>query len=75
MNNIFNRFQSLTPATTMSVVTITVNNGDGTSDATTLAGIAIVVKGESVTPGNRAYVRNGEIVRPAPNLTISNLEV
>lgn len=68
MNN-FNRFQNLIGVNTTDVVTITSNNGDGTSNATTLSGDSITVKGESVTVGNNAYIRGGEIIRSAPNLT------
>ncbi len=69
MTNIYNRFQSLVGGTSIDVVTITGNNGDGTSNATTLSGDPITVKGESVTTGNNAFIRGGEIIRSAPNLT------
>lgn len=75
MINAFNRFQSLIPKATTSVVTIVTNNGDGTSNATTLAGVSVKVIGESVSPTNKAFVRGGEIVRPAPNLTITELAI
>lgn len=73
--NVFNRFQALTPKTTVSVVEITVINGDGTSTATTLAGVTITVLGTSVTVGNKAFVRGGEILRQAPNLTVTELAI
>ena len=68
--NAFNRFQSLVGKSSTDVVTITANNGDGTSSATTLSGASVIVKGESVTAGNKAFVRNSEIIRKAPNLTV-----
>jgi len=67
--NAFNRFQSLLGKSTIDVVTITANNGDGTSNATTLSGDPITIKGESVSASNNAFIRDGEIIRSAPNLT------
>tara|TARA_B110000240_G_C13490873_1_gene449537 strand:- start:2178 stop:2405 length:228 start_codon:yes stop_codon:yes gene_type:complete len=75
MINAFNRFQALTPNATLTVVTIVTNNSDGTSTATTLAGVTVTVIGESVTPNNKAFTRNGEIVRQAPNLTVTELAI
>ena len=75
MINAFNRFQALTPTASLTVVTIVSNNGDGTSTATTLAGVTVTVIGESVTPTNKAFARNGEIVRQAPNLTVTELAI
>lgn len=74
-NNAFNRFKSLVGETTTSVVTITAINGDGTSQADTLAGVSVLIRGDSVSVGNRAYIRNAEIVREAPTHTISELTI
>jgi len=75
MANAFNRFQSLVGTNSIDVVTITGNNGDGTSNATTLAGDPITVKGESVSSGNNAFIRGGEIIRSAPNLTPTQVSI
>lgn len=75
MNNVYNKFQSLTPKTITTVVTITAKNGDGTSNATTLAGTAVLVVGESVDVGKKAYIKNGEITRQAPDLVITNMAI
>lgn len=75
MANVFNRFQQLLPQATTTVVTITALNGDGTSDATTLNGVAVIVNGESVAVGQKAYVQNDTIVRQAPDLTITRLDI
>lgn len=69
MSNAFNRFQSLVGKSSLDVVEITALNGDGTSQATTLSGQSVTVKGESVSVSQKAFVRNSEIVRQAPNLT------
>jgi hypothetical protein len=73
--NVFNRFQALTPKLTTSVVEITVVNSDGTSNATTLAGVTITVIGTSLSVGDKAFVRGGEILRQAPDLTITELAI
>lgn len=75
MTNAFNKFQSLVGSTSTDVVTITANNGDGTSNATTMSGSAVVVKGESVAGGQRAFIRNSEIIRQAPNHTIVEVSI
>ena len=75
MSNILQRFKALIPGAHNELVNITANNGDGTSSATTLGGAAITVKGESVAAGNRALVRNGEVVRQMPSLTAVEVEV
>lgn len=75
MINAYSRFKALIPTSSRSVVDITANNGDGTSDATTLNGTSITVLGESVTPGNKAFVQNGEILRQAPDLTVTELAI
>lgn len=75
MINPFNRFQALVNRTTTSVVTITANNGDGTSNANTLSGVSISIIGESVTVGNKAFVKDGAILRKAPDLTVTELGI
>ena len=75
MTNAFNKFQSLIGGTSTDVVTITINNGDGTSQAEMLTGAVVTVKGESVTPPNKAFVRNSEVVRQAPSHTIAEVGI
>jgi hypothetical protein len=69
MTNTFNRFQTLLGKESTDVVEITALNANGTSQALTLSGSAITIKGESVAVGQKAFVRGGEIIRQAPNLT------
>lgn len=59
----------------MTVVTILSVNSDGTSSAETLGGITITVNGDNVVAGKKAFVRGGEIVREAPDLTIGSFTV
>jgi hypothetical protein len=73
--NVFSRFKALIGSANNELVNITANNGDGTSTGTTLAGNTVVVKGESVSAGNRALVRDGEVVRQMPNLVVVEVDV
>lgn len=57
------------------MVDILANNGNGTSTARTLAGVTIVVQGEQVSAGNKAYVQDGVIQRQAPNVSITEVNV
>jgi len=49
--------------------------GDGTSNATTREGTAIVVKGEGVAPPNQALIVDGEIIVQVPALPQTSVEV
>lgn len=73
--NAFNRFQSLVGRTTTDVVMISAVNNDGTSTANTLGGDTVIVKGDSVAVNGKAFVRNGEIIRSAPNLTVTQVSI
>lgn len=75
MINLFNKFQNLTPRPITTVVTITAINGDGTSNATTLGGVSVVIGGDTVPVNKKAYVRNGEIIRAAPSLAITEMSI
>jgi hypothetical protein len=73
--NVFSRFKALIGSASNELVNITANNGDGTSTSTTLAGNTVVVKGEGVSAGNRALIRDGEVVRQMPNLIVVEVDV
>jgi len=66
--NLWRQFQRLLPQSRTTVVTIDANNGDRTSTASTETGATLVVQGESVAAGNKAFVRDREIVGQAPDL-------
>ncbi len=69
MANAYSNFQNLLGRSPIQVVTITTVNSNGTSQATTPSGATITVKGDTVTAGNNAFIRDSEIIRQAPNLT------
>ena len=66
--NIWQQFKSLIPEGGRAVVTITSNNGNGTSQAQLRDGTVVTVKGESVEAGQRAFVQGGELKGTAPEL-------
>lgn len=69
------KFKALLAGEGRAVVTVTTNNGDGTSTVTTRGGVSIKVKGESVAPGSKAMIEGGELRYEVPNLTSSVVEV
>lgn len=73
--NKFNRFQNLLGKLPTEIVTITSNNGDGTSSGTTPSGNLVTLRGESVTVGNNAFTEGGVIINSAPNLTITTVNI
>jgi hypothetical protein len=75
MTNLFNKFQALVGSSITELVNITANNGNGTSSATTLSGVSIVVRGESVNAGNRAIVQSGSVMGPGPSGAITELQI
>lgn len=75
MSNLFNTFQALVGSSVTELVDITSNNANGTSNATTLSGVSIVVRGESVTAGNRAIVQNGAIIGTGPSGAVIEITI
>lgn len=75
MINLFNQFKSLNQSAITTIVTIDQVNGDGTSTATTLNGVTVVVGGDSVAVGGKAYVRSGEITRAAPSVPFTDVAI
>ena len=69
------KFKALLAGEGRAVVTVTSNNGDGTSTVQTRSGISIKVKGESVASGAKAMIEGGELRYEVPNLTSSVIEV
>ena len=73
--NIWQKFKALIPEGSRTIVTITANNGNGTSQAQLRDGSAVTVKGESVQAGQKAFVQNGEIKGTAPELAQYEVEI
>ena len=69
------KFRRLLQGEGRTVVTVSSNNGDGTSTVTTRDGTSITVKGESVASGNKAMIEDGRLAYEVPNLPSSVVEV
>ncbi|MCW7552763.1 hypothetical protein NX722_08930 [Endozoicomonas gorgoniicola] len=66
--NIWQQFKSLPPEGGRTVITITTNNGNGTSTVTLWDGTVVIVKGKTVGVGQKAFVQGGEVEGAAPEL-------
>ena len=66
--NIWQKFKALIPEGSRTIVTITANSGNGTSQAQLRDGTVVTVKGESVEAGQKAFVQDGETKGAAPEL-------
>lgn len=73
--NPWQRFKGLLPGGFRTVITVTSNNGDGTSNGTLRDGTAIVVRGESVAAGKKALVVDGEMRHEVPALAQSSVNI
>ena len=73
--NPWQKFKGLLPGGHRTIVTITANNGDGTSNAILRDGTPVVVKGEGVAPPNKALVVDGEVRQQVPSLPQTAVEV
>lgn len=69
------KFRRLLQGEGRTVVTVTSNNGDGTSTVETRNGVSITVKGESVEPPNKAMIEDGRLSYEVPDLPTSTVEV
>ena len=66
--NIWQQFKSLIPEGARTVVTVTSNNGNGTSTVTLRDGTTMTVQGETVPAGNKVLVEGGAIKTQVPDL-------
>ncbi|WP_263080115.1 hypothetical protein [Endozoicomonas sp. Mp262] len=73
--NIWQKFKALIPEGSRTIVTITANNGNGTSQVQLRDGSVVTVKGESVQVGQKAFIQSGEIKGTAPELAQYEVEV
>ena len=73
--NIWQQFKALIPDGLRVVATITANNGNGTSQAELRDGSVIMVKGESVGVGKKAFIQDEGIKGAVPDLAQYEEEV
>ena len=75
MANLWRKFKTLLADTPLEVVTVQAVRPDGTSKCTTYTGGVVIVNGDSVTAGSKAFIQGGQIIREAPDLTYYEIEV
>ena len=73
--NLFVKFKSLLPKSPLEVVTVATVNTNGTSTVETANGGTATVKGDSVTVGRKAFIKDSQIQGEAPDLTYYEIEV
>lgn len=73
--NLAKAFQRLLPPSTLYVAEVLAKNADGTSTCELPGGIEIRARGHSIDVGNMAFVRNGVIEGPAPNLPVFTISI
>lgn len=69
------KFRRLLQGEGRTVVTVSSNNGDGTSTVSTRDGTTMTVKGEGVAAGNKAMIEDGKLSYKVPDLPTSVVEV
>lgn len=72
--NIFARFRRLLPDSPTIIATVSSVGADGTSMVLTSGGGAMRVFGDDVAVGAKAFVRDGAIIGPAPDLPYYELQ-
>lgn len=75
MANLFAQFTKLIPTEPTLIGTVSSHNPDGTSTIVLPGGGIIRVRGTIVGVGLKAFVKAGEVVGEAPNLTAYILDV
>ena len=73
--NIWRKFKTLLAESTIEVVTVQAIIAAGTSKCTTYQGGVVIVSGDSVSAGNKAFIKGGRIIGEAPDLSYYEIEV
>ncbi|WP_299735398.1 hypothetical protein [uncultured Endozoicomonas sp.] len=60
-SNIWQQFKALIPEGVRIVAMVTANNGNGTSQVTLRDGAVITVKNESISAGQKVFIKDGEV--------------
>ncbi|MTI11686.1 hypothetical protein [Sansalvadorimonas verongulae] len=74
-SNIWKEFQGLLPKVRQVIGTVVSHNSNGTSTITLRNGSSITAKGQGVSIGQKALIKDGEVLREVPNLTLYNSQV
>lgn len=74
--NPWKRFIGLLPGGIRTVATVkSINTTTGTSEVELRSGARVTVRGGSVPVNSKAYIADGQITGPAPNLPHYDIEV
>ena len=73
--NIAGEFQTLLPQSPLQIGTVTTHNTGGTSTVTLIGGGILVVRGQDVAVGLKAYVQYGQIQGEAPDLPVFEIDI
>jgi len=71
---LWRKFKKLIDGPAMEVVTVQSVSG-GTSKCITYTGGVVIVSGDSVAAGDKAFIQDGRIIGEAPDLTYYEIEV
>lgn len=73
--NLWRQFEGLLPSRTKLIGTVSAHNGDGTSTIDLPEGGSLRAIGIDVPIGDKAYVQEGRVIGPAPNLPTNDYTV
>lgn len=74
-SNLYRRLAELLPQAPLLVAQVSSHNADGTSTVQLVGGGTLRARGQAVTVGQMAFVRDGVVEGAAPNLTVVEIEV
>lgn len=74
MLNIWRQFERLLPSSPLLIGTVVADHGDGTLTVEFLDGGLLRVTGQAAI-NSRVFVRGGEVVSAAPELTVVDIEI
>ena len=75
MSNLWAEFKRLVPGDPLQIGTVDSHNADGTSSITLLGGGSLRARGQSVSVGQKAFVRAGLVEGAAPNLAVEMIDI
>lgn len=75
MANPWQQFRNLLPGSPLVVGTVSAHNADGSSTIDLPGGGSINAIGQTVAIGQKAFVRNGQVLGQAPDLPELMIEV
>lgn len=75
MSNPWAKFQELIAPGAKTLVSVTTVHSNGTTTVTLRDGSEVLVQGDSVAAGSKAFIQDGKIVGKAPDLPVQTVSV